>query len=577
MRTPLFLLALASASLLPAQDKGSPFRFVPADVDGVLRIAAPAKWKQQFAKTQVSKLFSGTTLGPMTAAMGKQMDQSMAQLRESGEFDADLLESLWANYQGDIVLAASVDFAGLPAAMQEDGIPSFGLVIALTPDGTYDFGKLAAEMQKRIEDSADSPLRDLQIGEHRFRCSQNEDESAPDATLPTVVAGHLLMLVSDDLEKFGAKVLGESARFAAASSDGAMFAHMELGPLMKAITELAGDFADAPVDVEPILQALGMNSLDTFTMSFGADGKHVAGHFDMQLKDGDKGLMSMFLGGEGAPKMLRAVPANAETFSVGPMNLGTLYTTVAKVWTAMGDQVPMSWEDAQTAFAEEMKVRLKEDLIDHLGGEWLTVQDLAAGLAGAIEEDEENPLAAFEGSCFGIQLRDGKAFGESLEKMLRARGLHASRKTEDYQGMKLHRLRLAGVAELEYAVADDMLLVSLGNGEASRQSMRSVLDARANPAAAGELPAAVKDHLGALPGGWSGLSAMSMSAWCTGMASAFDTAFAAAGGMGEAPPELEMILGTMKGIGGELERFGLKTIISTTYTKANGVVARFRW
>ena len=73
---------------------------------------------------------------------GKSMDQGMAQLRESGAFDADLVESLWSSYKGDLVIAASIDFAGLPQAMQVNGMPSFGLVIALTPDGAYDHGKL---------------------------------------------------------------------------------------------------------------------------------------------------------------------------------------------------------------------------------------------------------------------------------------------------------------------------------------------------------------------------------------------------------------------------------------------------
>lgn len=573
MRTSLLLLALASSSLLPAQDKGS-FRFVPADADAVLRLAAPAKWKQQFATAQITKLFTGSTLGPIVEMAGKSMDQGMAQLRESGAFDADLVESLWSNYKGDLVIAASIDFAGLPQAMQVNGMPSFGLVIALTPDGAYDHGKLAAELQKRIEESANETFTDLQVGEHRFRASKTEGE--PGATLPTLVDGHLLMLVSDDLEKFAAKVLGDSPRFSAADGTSAMYMNAKFGPMMKAVVELADAFADAPVDMGPILAATGLTTLESFSMSMGAEGKHLAGQFDMDFAAGDKGLFGMLLGGSGAPKMLRAVPANADTFSVSSFNLGALYTTVGKIWSAMGDQVPMTWEEAQGAFAEEMKVRLKEDLFDHLGNEMLSVQDIAASAAAAAEADEENPLAMFDGSCFALQLRDGKAFGESLEKMLRARGLHASRKTEDYQGLKVHRLRLAGLVELEYAVADDMLALAVGNSESSRQALRNVLDARANPAAAGELPAAAKEGVAGLPGGWTGLSVVSMAAWMTGMSTAFETGLQA-GGLGEAPQELQMVLGMMKGVGGELDRLGLKSMISTSYAKPNGVSARFRW
>lgn len=574
MKTLLPLLALASASLLPAQDKSSTWRLVPADAAGVLRIAAPAKWKSQFAKTQFVKLLGGTTLGPLTQGMSQGMDQAMAQLRESGEFDADLLESLWSTYKGEILLAGSVDFAGLPKALQVGGVPGIGIVVALTPDGSYDFAKLAAEVQKRMEENAPGPLADLQVGDHRFRCTKNEGDA--NATLPTVVDGHLVMLISDDLEKFAAKVLGDGPRFQAADADTSMFLHLELGPMMQAITEAASLFADSDVEIEPILKALGLHALDSLTMAFGADGKHVAGHVDLQLTGADKGLFGMLLGGQGAPKLLRVVPADADTFSVGPLDLGAMFASVGKLWTALGDQVPMTWEEAQTAFAEQMKVRLKEDLVDHLGSEWLTVQDLEAGMGASADEDT-SPFAAFEGSCFAIHLRDGKAFGESLEKMLRARGLHASRKTEDYQGLKLHRLRLAGLVEVEYAVADDMLLLALGSGEASKKSMRSVLDARAHPAAAGELPAAVKDTVGSLPGGWSGLSATSMSSLCTAMATAFEQAFRVSAGGMEPPAEFEMVLGVMKGLGAELERFGLKTMLAATYTKPNGMVSRFRW
>jgi len=65
---PLSLLLAA----LPAQTESasqSPFRLVPADANFVIRMAAPAKWKQSFGTTQIAKLFQAQTLSPMVAMM----------------------------------------------------------------------------------------------------------------------------------------------------------------------------------------------------------------------------------------------------------------------------------------------------------------------------------------------------------------------------------------------------------------------------------------------------------------------------------------------------------------------------
>ena len=73
---PLSLLLCA----LPAQDK-SPFRFVPADANFVVRISSPAKWQQQFAKAQITKLFQSQTLAPMVGMMQEGYAQAIEELR----------------------------------------------------------------------------------------------------------------------------------------------------------------------------------------------------------------------------------------------------------------------------------------------------------------------------------------------------------------------------------------------------------------------------------------------------------------------------------------------------------------
>src|SRR5204862_200381 len=82
------------------------------------------------------------------------------------------------------------------------------------------------------------------------------------------------------------------------------------------------------------------------------------------------------------------------------------------------------------------------------------------------------------------------------------RGLHAARKTEEYAGTKVHRLRVG--VEIEYAVTDDLLLLGFGNSAGAQKSLRAVLDERAARAAgkpAAEPTAGVKERLTRLPDG----------------------------------------------------------------------------
>ena len=112
MRT-LFALPLTFLlCALPAQDK-SPFRFVPADANLVVRLSAPSKWQQQFAKAQITKLFQSQTLAPMVGMMQQGYSQMIEGLRGQGTVDADLIDALVTTYTGDIVVAAKVDLSNL--------------------------------------------------------------------------------------------------------------------------------------------------------------------------------------------------------------------------------------------------------------------------------------------------------------------------------------------------------------------------------------------------------------------------------------------------------------------------------
>jgi hypothetical protein len=282
--------------------------------------------------------------------------------------------------------------------------------------------------------------------------------------------------------------------------------------------------------------------------------------------------MDMFMpkAGAGTPKLVRFVPQDAAAFNVGTLDLGALYTTAAKIWTEMESEMPMSWSDAMAAFAENTKVRLKEDLLDHLGAEFMTVGN--PPVDGVDPDDVGNPVEAFSqmvaGSCFCLGLKDGKAFGESLEKMLRASGMHAARKSEEYQGATVHRLAVGGVIEVEYAVTDNMLLLGIGDDDNTKQSLRSVLDTAKS--GGGDLPAAVKAQVDGLPAGWCAIGVSPIAATLGAFADTMEST-------GQARGDQAMLVGMLKGISQDLKRLGIEKMVGTSYATEKGLRSLMRW
>ncbi len=564
----LFAASLLLAAL-PAQGKPSPFRFVPADSCFVMRMGAPAAWKQQFATAQVTKWLQGESLGPLVGMLGKSVDQGIGMLRESGKFDADLLEKMLADYKGEIVLSLQCDFAALAETLMNGEDPPITMTLTMTPDGTFDLAALAKACEGAIDENA-PPTRDLVVGDHKLRGML--DAGGDGVTVPTIIDGHFVIVGGNDVEQGLSKLLANEGRWQGNATPHALSIDLKLGNALSMFGKFVDEQGGAPISVESIFKATGFTSFDAMTMTFDADGKHVVGDVQMSFGDGDRGIFAAMAGPTTAPKLLKYVPASSESFSVSVIKLGVIYDVIAKVWGELGEAVPMTFADVEAGFAEAAKVRLKEDLIAHLGDELMMLQDpqaLASGVA-----DEEDPTAMFNGSCFGIALRDGKAFGESLEKVIRSRGLHASRKTEEYQGLKVHRMRLAGLVEIEYAVTDDLLLVGVGTSEDSQKALRSILDTQKTPGD-GSVPAVAKDATAAMPAGWNGISVTAMSGYLNGMMVGMEAAMNQS--MSGVPDEMGMVMEAIKKSTGELKRLGIDLMVATTYTTANGFGTRLRW
>lgn len=565
---PLSLLLCA----LPAQDK-SPFRFVPADANFVVRISSPAKWQQQFAKAQMTKLFQSQTLAPMVGMMQEGYAQAIEQLRGEGTIDADLIDALVTTYTGDIVIAAKVDLSNLEEMMQTGEQPEFEVVMSLSPDGSFDLAKIAAEVEKAADKNPPSrgKVRELSVGNLKTRILEQED--GPNMSLPTLVDGHLVMFLGSKLEPQINRAIAATGHFTGGNATASMFVHAELGSLMKAMTSAMGaamDMQGAPFDVAEMMRTLGLESMQNFDMSIAADGERVQIDTELGLA-GELGLFGAMVSDQPSLKLLRVVPDDVD-FNLMTVDAKVLFETVGKVWKAMGDEAPMSWDDAMAQANESTKVRVKEDLFDHLGAQMLFLNPAAKD--GAEEEEPRSEIDAvlqMLPGCMAIELKNGKAFGESMETMIRSLGMQAARKTEEYQGHKVYKLNVGGMLQVEYAVTDDMLLLSLRNDESGQRTLRSVLDA--SKSAEGGMPARIKSLVAGLPEGWTGIAVASMSEGFKSAAKAMQLQAQ----MGEEmPPQAEMVFGLMQSLGEEMKRLGIDKAVTTTHTSKSGVRWRTR-
>ncbi len=577
--SPALFATFALLVTAPAQEpeKAAPFRFVPAGAQFVARIAAPAQWQQRFADTKVAAMLRGEALAPWINKLRAGYEQGLEAARAEGKVDVDAMQRFVSDYRGEMVVAMQLDLDDLKKAMADDRPPRLSVSFTLTPDGTFDLATFAETLTKAIEEHADVPITDLVIGDHRLRASTQEQGVS--VTVPAMIDGHLVMLIGADLATEGARLLATGDRMAVAGDGAPLWVHGDLKGLMAALIAFAserGEEEGAPVDIGQLLRDLGLGAVESLSTSLKPNGDRVEWEFALGTAAENRGLMDMFPPDPVAARMLRWLAAGVDTYSTSPFDLGALFGTVQKVWNGLGDEVPITFDDAMASFAEMMKVRLKEDLLDHVGGGLMSLQDMgsATDFDAMQEAAEENPFGAMFNACYVLGLRDGKAFAASLETLLRARGLHAARKSEDYQGTKIHLLRLAGLIEVEYAVTDDLLLIAAGSDETPRQHLRGVLDARREGGSA-ELPAKVAPYVAALPKGWHGLSVSPIAKGLAGAAQALEMLQQT----GEFP-EGEVagqVLEVMRTIGGELERADLGTMVGATYIDARRIAVRVLW
>lgn len=559
-------IGAALATLLPAQTAASPNanRFIPADSTMVLRVASPAKWRKQFGGTHVAKLGEAQSLAPVMNMVRQRFEMGLEEMRDSGMVDADLVESLLDSWQGDIIMAARIDWEALFAAMQEGNAPPISGVLGMTPDGSFDLAPIQKELYRLCEDAPNpTPFKDFMAGDLAMRRTVNEN-GQPDTAFPVMVDGHVLMLFGTDLEKIAPKLLSKEARYTQAT-DGLLCWHFNIAKLIPAVMPMVAD--RSALDAAAMMDALGFTAMQDVQFSLQPDGKTLAGEIHIGMKKDGRGVFNLMAKSKQPPKLLNAVPPNSEAFSVSSIDISALFRTFRDVWSTLGEFAPMTFQEALDIATEATKVRLKEDLLDNLGNEFLSIQDVE-GLKNMDPDDmEDNPAAMLSGSVYGLSLRDGEAFGAALEKMLRSRGMHVGRKTQTYANVEVHRMKVAGLIELEYAVTKDLLLLAIGGTEGTARILRDVLDTRASGDATG--PAVLAKRATELAPGWNGIGITPIGAVLEGAMAGMQ----ASGRFGD----MDMATQMMRGVVSDMNRLGIGSVLQASYCDDQGFTARFRW
>lgn len=596
---PLRAVAVAAltATALFAQSPGAadPFSMVPADCQVVIHMQGPGAFAEPFAGTRLGKALAGPVLAPIQEWFDRKLQEVERADPAAWRGVRPLLTTLMA-HRGPMVLGLRLEVEDLVTDLAASTPPDFLATLVLGGDAASDLPQLANSIGELLRGADLGPVRELTVaGEPLVILQLPFGQLA----LPVVRDGNLVVL-------FGTRLEQNAERFLAVPGDQRFVLQPELRQAAMSIVVDVGGTLDsvqaqlvaAEDEIEPWIQKallpLELPALRRLSWRLFAEGPHVDQEAIAEFAGPLRGMWKVFLPPRRAPAaVLEFLPAAASTFSTSRFDPRAFHELYVRLFDDLGDQFPVSREEFEATLLTKVKLRLKEDVLDRLTGEMLRVDDLTA-VVEATDEDDEAPAAAerfdakYGDGCFVLPLHDGAAFATSLEKSVRALGLHAARKTDEYAGIKVHRLVVLGSYVVEYAVTDRAFVFGVGGREGTVRNLRSILDAaaaRAGGTAEIALPAGVQALLEGLPDGWSDIDVTSLGealegtlGYLTQLEELVDDPFFAD------DAEIQGLLADYRPFGEAMKRLrpalllhGAETTVTVTYKADNRVVLRSRW
>ncbi|MCR9247653.1 MAG: hypothetical protein NXI31_21720 [bacterium] len=557
--------ALLLSTLLCSQESVELRRFVPATAQIVARIQAPACWAESFGRTKLADWFRGPTFAELTTSIREGFDRARDDDPVIQAMTIEVIEGLFADYRGEILVAMQVDTespVGSPAR--------FAAMITLVPGGDFALADLLAAFRRADELFADEvEAIPIEIGEHSFRMTA--DTLA--ATQLELVDDHLVMFVGTAIEEFGPEMLATSNRAEAVPQAAPLAIRASLDLFVDGFTRGLGlglgaaSAQESPIDPRDLADLLGASQLEAIELTISADDEAIVADLSLTTKS-NAGLLGALLVEQGRPALLRHVPADVETFDVGSLDLPAVMRSFDGLLDLTDDG-----DAFHAAFTERTGVRLREDLFDHLGTEFM----ILGGITDLFRRLEEmrtlavpDPSRLFADVCLGLSLRDGNAIARTIDTLLKSSHLDKARRNQEYGDHVIHLISVGGVLAFEYAVTEDLLLFVLGTRGNGSDYLRSVLDATVDPAGPGSQ---IEEQLQRLRPGWSGIGVTPMIQCLRTVT----TAAIAHNRAGRRSVPTEEGFRIFQRILDDLENSGLDQLFCATYTSARQYRKVFRW
>lgn len=552
-------------------------RFLPRDAVLIVRSKGLGSYGETFAKTGVGKLVAAGALARPWQQLVDELENEEALLEDVDPKKITAVLGAFAAHRGELAAGLAIDCGPM-----FDGEPPELLVSFAMTGEAEELDRLTAAITEVLPgDGADrtiggEPTKLHAIGEYQLTAPLRRD-------------GAIVMLLGNDLEQQAAKCLEPHPPIGLVPvvATAAFGLQCEVETIVQHVLERLQK-SDAPEQdrIAKAITQLGGAAVRRVWTTFAPDGPWVGQSGGVEFAGGTRGLVDCFLpASKTSPRMVQLVPPGANNWNVSVFDFEALHRCYVQGFELIGDDAPMSREEFEAKFTEFTKLRLHDDVIALLGSEYLRVDDFVE--TGELEEDADERVTAFDqrwgDSCYAIALRDGKTMAQNVEKALRSRGLHAARKTEEYGGVKIHRLKLLGAIAIEYAFAGDVLVYGIGNGEGTARNLRGVLDAvaaRQKGERAPELPAPLRERLQGIDEDWTTIDVATFTDVIDGFVGAAGSLEALLAEEDVDMPEMRSFLALAKfasALRAELVRHRAETTVTVGRFRSDACVWRSRW
>lgn len=494
---------VASCTGLLAQDAAVPIRFAPSDCLLVARTDGPAAWRAAFAATRIGQVVAADAMAPVWRGLVDRVLAEWSPTAAQRAAGARVWQRL-REHRGAIELAVRVDWEQLAERAPDEPWPVTAS-LAFGADGATDLAALAQDLTAllpALQPLAVDGVEGVMATAGTYRI-----------TAPIVRADRVVVLGGAGLAAIAPAFFAEEERFELdpEAARAALGYQIEGAAITHHFVDLVPrDDAERAL-VEAFAEEGGLDTAQRLVGTLRADGASVESMLRVDFDPGSRGALDALLPvRDRAPSLLAAVPADAAGYKVSVFDAAALFGWLLPFLERRGEDFGTTRAAFEAQFTALTKLRLQEDVIAPLGSEYLVLGGTSA-LGGLDPDRDADPkAAAFGEGVFAVQLRDGAALATSIDRALRARGLHVGRRTAQHGDIAVHRLLVLGAITIEYAVTDTLLVVGVGGGERPQRDLRAVLDA-ARAAARPAFAPAVAAHVAAMPGGYAGIEVVALT------------------------------------------------------------------